>query len=141
MRNKLSLTSVGMVLGLVAATPVLAQGMSLGEFEYRNSCAQCHGADGTGGGAVAAFLTSAPPDLTVLSRNNGGVFPVTAVYAVIDGSAQVGAHGRDMPLWGDRYMERLKQEQDFEFSPAERELYVRTRILSLIEYLSTLQAD
>ena len=44
-----------------------------------------------------------------------------------------------MPLWGNRYRMRVEQNADFAFPPEERAEYVRTRILALIEYLSTLQ--
>lgn len=44
-----------------------------GDYEYRSSCAACHGSDATGNGPVASQLTPKPPDLTVLSKNNGGV--------------------------------------------------------------------
>ena len=124
---------------LFALSP-LAQAMSLGEYEYRNSCAQCHGMSGKGDGAVSPFLQKMASDLTILKKNNGGVFPVTKVYAVIDGSAAIDLHGRDMPLWGDRYRERVSKDPDDNFSPEDTEVYVRTRILSLIEYLSTMQA-
>lgn len=127
----------GLALG-VLLTP-LAQAMSLGEFEYRNSCAQCHGMSGKGDGPVGAFLKSMPPDLTVLQKGNGGVFPVTKVYSVIDGSEAVDLHGRAMPLWGNRYRARIAADPDGNFSPADTEVYVTMRILSLIEYLSTIQ--
>lgn len=138
---------------LVAATiasalwtlPVSA--MDLGEFEYRNSCAQCHGADGTGNGGMAAYLKDAPSDLTVISRDNGGVFPVKEMYEIIDGTTEFGAHGRDMPVWGVRYMiDALRaaddESEDFPFDPTTgQDRYVRTRILALIEYLSSIQTD
>lgn len=129
-------------IGLGALLASEAQAISLGEFEYRNSCAQCHGADGKGLGPVAAVLDTLPPDLTVLSKNNGGVFPVMGFYDLVERRDQVAAHGGDMPLWGDRYMSRTTSEgQDTPFSPAQSELYVRTRILALIEYIWTLQIE
>jgi hypothetical protein len=40
----------------------------------------------------------------VLSKNNNGVFPLNAVYEVIDGRKSIKAHGtREMPIWGLRY--------------------------------------
>jgi mono/diheme cytochrome c family protein len=118
-----------------------AQAMSLGEFEYRNSCAQCHGVSGKGGGPVASSLTKNPPDLTMLQKNNGGVFPVTNVYSIIEGNADVRVHGsRDMPVWGNRFRGRTKDDAFANFSPADSSDYMTTRILALIEYLSTIQA-
>ncbi|MDX1780263.1 MAG: cytochrome c [Thalassovita sp.] len=127
-------------IGIGMAGSAGAAGMSLGEFEYRNSCAQCHGMGATGDGPVTAFLRNMPPDLTMLQKNNDGVFPFANVYAVIDGSAEVDVHGRDMPLWGDRYRERVGNDPEGDFSPADTEIYVRTRILALIDYLAGMQA-
>lgn len=129
--------------GFVALASSQALGMSLGEFEYQNSCAQCHGVSGKGDGPVTDFLSGAvPSDLTVLQANNGGVFPVAAIYAVIEGEAKASLHGtRDMPMWGSRYRFRTEADEEGAFAPADTEAYVKTRILSLIEYLSTLQAQ
>ena len=126
-------------LGL--GTAVHAQGMSLGEFEYQNSCVACHGASGTGDGPVTDFLSGAVvPDLTVLQTNNGGVFPVTAVYETIAGNEAASAHGtRDMPIWGNRFRDRTDDDPDFPI--AEQEDYVRIRILALIEYLAGIQVQ
>ena len=134
-----TLAAVG--LGVLLASE--AQAISLGEFEYRNSCVQCHGISGTGDGPVSEFLSGAvTADLTVLQKNNGGIFPVQAVYSIIEGIEVVGAHGtRDMPMWGSRYRYRVTADPDDTFSPEQTDLYVRTRILSLIEYLATLQVD
>ncbi len=134
----------GLAVGILALSLAQASAMSLGEFEYRNSCAQCHGNSGKGDGPVVEYLTQMPGDLTVLTRENGGVFPVERMYQVIEGTAEVGTHGRDMPLWGNRYRERAAliadEDADFPFDPArDTESYVQARILSLIEYLSTLQ--
>ncbi len=129
---------VAVAVGLVLT--VDAQAMSLGEFEYRNSCVQCHGTSGKGDGPVAGFLTKTPSDLTVLQKNNGGVFPVSQVYSIIDGTADVRVHGsRDMPIWGNRFRARIKPDEDESFSPKDTDEYARTRILALIEYLATMQ--
>lgn len=134
-------------LSLLAATcfggALHAQSMSLGEFEYRNSCAVCHGEDGRGSGPLAGMIEIGPSDLTVLKQNNDGVFPVERLYAAIDGTADVKAHGmREMPVWGARYLTRIEADDPtVAYSPEQREVYVRTRILALIEYLSKLQAE
>ena len=133
-----TLAAIG--LGVLLASE--AQAINLGEFEYRNSCSQCHGISGDGSGAVAEFLNKTPPDLTVLQKNNGGIFPITNVYSVIDGSAEIGVHGsRDMPLWGSRYRDRLADDPYDSFSSEDTDLYARTRILWLIEHLATLQVE
>ena len=117
-----------------------AHALSPGEFEYRNSCAQCHGLSGKGDGPVASSLTKAPTDLTVLQKNNGGVFPLTRAYWVIEGKADVPVHGtREMPIWGNRFRARIKYDENEGFSPDDTEDYVTVRILALIDYLSMMQ--
>jgi mono/diheme cytochrome c family protein len=76
-----------------------AQRIDPGEIEFLSSCAPCHGAEGKGNGPMSAALKATPPDLTVLAKNNGGVFPFSNVYEVIDGRKVVAAHGtREMPV-------------------------------------------
>lgn len=120
-----------------------AKDMTLGEFEYNNSCAACHGPTGEGDGPLAQFLgQDALPQLSMLQRNNGGVFPVSKIYAMIEGTADVRAHGgRDMPVWGDRYRARINPANDPDLEPTDVDAYVTFRILALIEYLSTLQVE
>jgi mono/diheme cytochrome c family protein len=66
-------------------------------------CATCHGRDGTGGGPVVPALKAAPPDLTLIARRHGGVFPRAWVehFVTHDGAVATPAHGsEDMPVWG-----------------------------------------
>lgn len=120
-----------------------AEGMTVGEFEYNNSCAACHGAKGDGDGPLASFFKAGTlPQLSLLQKNNDGVFPVSRVYAMIEGTADVRAHGgRDMPVWGDRYRARADPSIDPDFGPQDPDVYTTYRILALIEYISTLQAE
>ncbi len=135
--------SAFIAVSAVGLTSLDAQAISLGEFEYSNSCVQCHGVSGKGDGPLAGYLTELPSDLTVLQKNNGGIFPVNRVYKVVDGSENVRIHGpRDMPVWGGRFRARVQDDEDEGFSSDEdiRD-YSRARILALIEYLSTIQTD
>lgn len=135
--------TTGMAAFALAASvqAVAAQDMTFGQVEYMNSCAQCHGADGTGGGPMAGYLTGTLPDITQIQKNNGGVFPLSDVYALIDGSAAMGAHGsREMPAWGNRYSVDAEDQLGMDFG-VNRETYVRTRILALIEHLASIQAE
>lgn len=113
-----------------------------GKREYQNSCALCHGTDGKGSGSILDLLKKAPPDLTVLSKKNNGVFPFDRVYETIDGRQQIKAHGeRDMPAWGDRYStDTAKAAEYYVDVPYDMEMYARSRILALIDYLNRLQA-
>ena len=130
-------------ISILSGASATAQGMSLGEFEYRNSCIACHGPAGDGDGTITKYLNvQTLPLLSTLQKNNGGVFPVQKVYAVIDGTQDVAIHGgRTMPVWGLRYRARIDPAEDFDFGPEQKEAYVRTRILALIEYLSSLQVE
>ena len=129
------------IAALVAAPALVsAQDYTVGAAEYANSCAQCHGAAGEGDGVIAGFLDAAPTDLTRLQANNGGVFPVASVYAIIDGSATSGVHGTsDMPAWGMRYSAQAPRQLGDYYTEADRDAFVRGRILALVEYISTLQ--
>lgn len=114
----------------------------LGKREFESKCALCHGKSGKGDGGVTDLLKKAPPDLTLLSRKNGGVFPFERVSAVIDGREWIKGHGeRDMPFWGAEYKtESVRAAEYYVDVPYDMEMYARTRILALIDYLNRLQA-
>src|SRR5512147_3337996 len=86
-------------LALATRAALAADPTDIGKKEYDASCAACHGQDGKGKGSFAELLNVSMPDLTALSKRNGGVFPAVRVYDVIDGRAAVKAHGtREMPI-------------------------------------------
>jgi len=97
---------------------------------YRSYCAVCHGADATGGGPSAAALKKAVPDLTRISRRNGGKFPLTEVQQTISGDVvPARAHGsREMPIWGPIFGE-IDWDHD----------WGKIRIYNLAKYLESLQ--
>jgi mono/diheme cytochrome c family protein len=105
-----------------------AQDIDAGKTEYQSSCAACHGIDAKGNGPVSKELKTPPTDLTVLAKNNNGVFPYDMVYQVIDGrNSTIRSHGtREMPIWGYRF----GPPQAFRF---------KNRILAVIEYLKRMQ--
>lgn len=116
-----------------------AKGTDLGQREYTSNCASCHGVDGKGTGPNKPYLSKSPSDLTVLARSNAGVLPVARMYEVIEGNKDVVGHGsRDMPTWGLDY--RVKAAEYYVDMPYNPEGYVRGRILSLIDYISRIQA-
>jgi len=134
--------SVVLTAALVAVSPFgYAQGSDIGKQEYLSNCASCHGKDAKGGGPVAGSLKLKVPDLTVLAKNSGGVFPFARVFDVIDGREAVAAHGpRDMPVWGSEYWKEGAHASGGEASSQELSSYARGRIIALIGYISTLQA-
>lgn len=68
---------------------------------FRAYCASCHGADAKGNGPAAPALKSKVPDLTLLTKRNGGRFPEGRVRKIIMGDDVLAVHGsREMPVWG-----------------------------------------
>jgi mono/diheme cytochrome c family protein len=139
----------GLVAGLAAgfAAAAQAEDFDIGKSEFQSSCASCHGTDARGKGPVSGQLKTAPADLTVLARNNNGVFPMNAVYETISGLKTVPAHGnREMPIWGERFnpIIGLPHTVDpfyWNMAGPERspEVVVRARILAVIDYLNRIQ--
>ena len=98
------------------------------KLDYRAFCAACHGTDAKGSGPVSPTLRTPPADLTILARNNNGVFPSDKVYEIIDGrNSSISSHGtREMPVWGYR------------FGPTSA-YRLKNRILAVIDYLKSIQ--
>lgn len=123
---------------VVSAQSAPVKPMDFGQQEFTARCASCHGRDGKGNGPIADLLRKSPPDLTTLSRSNGGIFPMSRVYDSIVGD-DVKAHGsRDMPVWGQVY--RLRAGEHYADTYYDPEAYVRVRVLALVEYINRLQA-
>ncbi|MCS3765407.1 c-type cytochrome [Bradyrhizobium centrosematis] len=135
----------GLAAGFAAAAQ--AEDFDVDKSEFQASCASCHGADARGKGPVSGQLKTAPADLTMLAKNNNGVFPTNTIYEVIDGMKTIPAHGtREMPIWGERFNPIINlphyvdpsywQKAGPEQSP---EVVVRKRILSVVDYLGRIQ--
>jgi len=141
MRNA-SLIGLGAAIALLGAAGAgwaQTKPVDLGQREYMANCASCHGADGKGQGPNVQFLNKSPPDLTLLAKKNGGILPAARMYEVIEGSRDVPTHGtRDMPTWGFDY--RVKAAEYYVDAPYNAEAYVRGKILSLIDFISRMQA-
>jgi mono/diheme cytochrome c family protein len=129
------ITEMAAVKWLIIANTIIgfsafasAQDIDVGKTEYQSSCAACHGIDAKGNGPVSKELKTPPTDLTILAKNNNGVFPYDMVYQVIDGrNSTIRSHGtREMPIWGYRF----GPPQAFRF---------KNRILTVIEYLKRIQ--
>ncbi|MCS7027046.1 MAG: cytochrome c [Bryobacteraceae bacterium] len=95
---------------------------------FREYCAACHGVDGKGGGPAAPAMKKPVPDLTLLSKNNGGKFPETRVYNSIQGD-MVASHGsKDMPIWGNVLRGVSRDEAT-----------VKMRLTNLTNYIKSIQ--
>jgi hypothetical protein len=115
--------------------------VDVGKGEYDAACAICHGLKGKGDGYMATQLKVRVPDLTVLAKQNKGVFPFDRVYQVIDGRQEVKAHGtREMPIWG-RAFNRQTSIYFENYPHHDMESSARSRILALTEYLYRLQGN
>lgn len=137
--SRLAIVFLGSATLGVSTIAAAANRVDIGKREYDANCANCHGLSGQGDGSFAQMLRLSMPDLTTLSRKNGGVFPISRVYNVIDGREEVKAHGtREMPIWGMELTLRAAPEHD-DYG-YESEAFVRARILAVIDYLYRLQA-
>ena len=108
-----------------------------GKQDFIEHCAPCHGADGRGHGAALYVIPNVtPPDLTTLSKDNGGVFPRSQVYQSIDGRNGIPSHERfDMPFWGTTF-----QPEGQEFTPAS-DAQVKARLMRIVDYIKTIQRN
>ena len=124
------------VMLLTGLSDAVAEEDLIGADEYRISCLSCHGVGGKGNGLMAEILRVQPSDLTVIAKNNEGVFPLDKVFRTIDGRYGVTGHGdRDMPIWGARYLEAAPRYGTFG-----GEDVVQLRILELVYYIQSIQA-
>ncbi|MFK4506534.1 cytochrome c [Bradyrhizobium daqingense] len=141
------LVMAGLTAGFAAVAQ--AEDLDMGRSEFQSSCASCHGTDARGKGPVSNQLKIPPADLTMLAKNNNGVFPTNAVYEIVEGLKTIPAHGtREMPVWGERFNPVLNLPHYVdpyywkmagpEQSP---EVVVRKRILAVIDYLSRNQQE
>jgi mono/diheme cytochrome c family protein len=98
---------------------------------YQFYCSGCHGSTAQGG-TPRSVQHPPPPDLTILSRRNGGVFPRERVRETITfgPTATVGrAHGSaDMPVWGTVFRG---------LDPSDA--MAQVRIENLVQYLASIQ--
>ena len=129
------------------AAAAQAEDLDIGKSEFQASCASCHGKDAKGKGPVSDQLKIPPPDLTMLAKNNNGVFPTNTAYEIIYGLKTIPAHGtREMPIWGYQFIPMTNLPHDIDLSywkifgpEPSSEVVVRTRILAVIDYLSRIQ--
>jgi mono/diheme cytochrome c family protein len=137
----LALAGASLLLSLPAAGALAQPEVDRGKREFLNSCAVCHGAEASGDGPLRPYLVRPPTDLTTLARRNGGAFPTRRVMDIIDGrdEPRIGSHGpREMPVWGDVFLEQAQRNSAL--AKMHPEWSVRVRITALVDYLRALQA-
>ncbi|HLY18912.1 MAG TPA: cytochrome c [Bryobacteraceae bacterium] len=115
----------------IKKVPVRATQAMAGKDLFREYCAVCHGAAGKGDGPAAAALKTAPSDLTLISKNNGGKYSEVKVQHIINGEAdQPVAHGsKDMPVWGNIFR-HMGSNPDIG----------TVRVYNLVKYIESIQA-
>ena len=80
-------------------------------------------------------------DLTMLQKDNNGVFPSDRIREVIDGRKDIKLHGsRDMPIWGNEYNDQAPEYDYFTTGEIGNvEDFIAKRIDALTEYLKSIQ--
>jgi len=101
---------------------------------YAAYCASCHGADARGGSVPIDGVVA--PDLTVLAKNNRGVYPAVYVMATIDGYARDETHGV-MPVFGGLLEEPIETWVDPDGVPTP----TPRALILLNEYLTGQQVE
>lgn len=136
----ISSAPIGVILIGLSVNAFAADKLDVGKREYDSVCAVCHGLTGKGDdGPLKSLLVRPAPNLTVLAKNNKGVFPFDKVFQIIDGRQEVAAHGpRNMPIWGNAFNNQTSLYFD-NYPEQDRESAARSRILALVEYLYRLQ--
>jgi mono/diheme cytochrome c family protein len=118
---------------VIKDVPVKPTSPASGKQMYNAYCAVCHGVDGKGNGPAAAALKDPPTNLVKLSRDNGGKFPDTHIYSVLQFGMENPAHGsKDMPIWGPalRSLDRGSPSPDMQ---------EHQRLANLTSYLKSIQ--
>jgi mono/diheme cytochrome c family protein len=130
---KTFLLRILVVLCLAQGTRIWAGETDQGQQAYLQYCASCHGKEGRGNGPVSSYLKIKVPNLTLLQKNNKGVYPMAKVMSAIDGSRIVRAHGdREMPVWGEIFRKEAEPAKYTELSSL-------LKIKMIAEYVATLQ--
>ena len=112
-----------------AEDKTMSQAAMSGQELYQVYCAACHGTDAKGNGPAAAGMKAHMPDLTLLTRNSGGKFPLMKVEQAIQGDIVVVPHGtREMPVYAEMFREIQREET-----------FVEQRVALLTRYIESLQ--
>lgn len=108
-----------------------------GEVLYFNHCAACHGIELTGAGVMAGVMVIKPADLTILSRENDGTFPLLRVVQRIDGRDPLVSHGSPMPVYGDFF----EGSDIFLKTESGQPLATSAPVAELVEFIKSKQAE
>jgi mono/diheme cytochrome c family protein len=122
---------------IILAGPASTQNIEMknGENLFLYFCAECHGRDAESIGPMAEMMAIEAPQLTTLSKRNGGDFPTETVAMQIDGRMNFGSHG-DMPVFGP-YLETV-QSVPIKLTSGQT-MMVTQNLADLITYLKAVQ--
>ena len=139
MHIKSILLATALSFGIVGASPATAQMEEyseniLGQQAYATFCATCHGALALGDGPLSEMITDKIPDITQMSADNDGVFPMLRVIHIIDGRTGLRGHGGPMPVYGQLF----EGDPNF-YGPYGAEAVIRGRMLALALYIESIQ--
>ena len=133
MRSIIFVFGVVLLFSIAVGIEIEAAEAEQGKQLYIQYCGSCHGKDGRGNGSVSPYLKIAVADLTVLKKNNKGIYPLDDVMATIDGRRAVRTHGdRDMPVWGEIFRKETEQGKYPELTSL-----LKAKVIA--EYVATLQ--
>jgi mono/diheme cytochrome c family protein len=129
----LFVSGLSILLLLANGSAVGAAEVDAGRELYVQYCSSCHGEAGRGNGPVSAYLKIKVPDLTLLRKNNKGIYPMDEVMSAIDGRRTVRAHGdRKMPVWGEVFRKEAEGRKY-----AELQALLKAKLIA--EYIANIQ--
>ncbi len=91
------LIAVGAVSFLVTLVGCAPPEKAVGKQIFDGNCTVCHGSAGRGDGPHAALLDRPVPDLALITKRNGGSFPLADVMSTINGYTRAKSGSTVMP--------------------------------------------
>jgi len=119
---------------MLPVTATMAQDVNGAEI-FMENCAGCHGEAAMGDGPLSSLISVEMPDLTVLARRYGGVFPLVDVVRQIDGRVEMRGHGDPMPVFGAM----LSGASAVVDTAAGDPIITKAAVLAVADYLESLQ--